>query len=222
MKIIEFNGVDHVFPDGDSPLHGLSLSIEEGNLHFIVGPSGSGKTTLLNLILGLYRPSAGEIWVNHQNICLLKKRQLLQYRQNIGTILQQNNLIQHRTVFENVALPLWLRGTDRRTLQSEVQSTLQAVGLANYDNALPLHLSSGGQQRVAIARAMISSPNIVLADEPTGNLDPDLSFQITALLKGLTENGTTVLMVTHDEYLRDYADEITELSSRAEPAVVEN
>lgn len=216
MKIIEFNGVDHVFADGESPFRGLSLSIEEGTLHFIVGPSGSGKTTLLNLLLGLYRPSAGEIWVNQHNICLLNTRQLTQYRQHIGTILQQNNLIQHRTVFENVALPLWIRGTDQRQLQLEVEATLRAVGLANYDHVLPLHLSSGGQQRVAIARAMITQPKIIVADEPTGNLDRNLAIRITELLKRLTQRGITIIMVTHDEYLRHFADAITMLTPRIE------
>ena len=214
MKIIEFNGVDHVFSDGTKPLQNISLSIEEGTLHFVVGPSGSGKTTLLNLLLGLYQPAEGEIWVNECNICLLSERQLTLYRQHIGTVFQQNNLIPHRTVFENVAMPLWLRGTERSEVQRHVVQMLGEVGLSGFEEVLPLHLSSGDQQRVAIARALITSPRIVVADEPTGNLDRQLAGNVTQLLKHQTTLGVTVIMVSHDEELTKYADTI----SRLEPA----
>ena len=214
MKIIEFNGVDHVFPDGTKPLESISLSIEKGSLHFIVGPSGSGKTTLLNLLLGLYQPAAGEIYVNSQNICLLSERQLTAYRQHIGTIFQQNNLIPHRTIFENVAMPLWLRGMERNTVKQNVVNMLHAIGLQGFEELIPSHLSSGDQQRVAVARALITQPHIVVADEPTGNLDSDLSKEITALLKRQTARGVTVIMVSHDEQLIPYAN----MTSRLEPA----
>lgn len=214
MKIIEFNGVDHVFQDGTQPLQNISLSIEEGTLHFVVGPSGSGKTTLLNLLLGLYQPSEGEIWVNQCNICLLTERQLTLYRQHIGTVFQQNNLIPHRTVFENVAMPLWLRGIERREVQRVVVQMLGEVGLSGFEEVLPFHLSSGDQQRVTIARALVTSPRIVVADEPTGNLDRRLAGNVTQLLKHQTTLGVTVIMVSHDEELTKFADTI----SRLEPA----
>ena len=214
MKIIEFNGVDHVFQDGTKPLQNISLSIEEGTLHFVVGPSGSGKTTLLNLLLGLYQPAEGEIWVNQCNICLLTERQLTLYRQHIGTVFQQNNLIPHRTVFENVAMPLWLRGIERREVQRVVVQMLGEVGLSGFEEVLPFHLSSGDQQRVTIARALVTSPRIVVADEPTGNLDRRLAGNVTQLLKHQTTLGVTVIMVSHDEELTQYADTI----SRLEPA----
>lgn len=211
MKIIEFNGVDHVFPDGTKALRNISLSIEEGTLHFVVGPSGSGKTTLLNLLLGLYQPAEGEIWVNQSNICLLSERQLTLFRQHIGTVFQQNNLIPHRTVFENVAMPLWLRGIERNEVQSSVKHMLGELGLIDFDHVLPLHLSSGDQQRVAIARALITAPRIVVADEPTGNLDRQLAENVTQLLKHQTTLGVTVIMVSHDEELTTFADTISRL-----------
>ena len=214
MKIIEFNGVDHVFPDGTMPLQNISLSIEEGALHFIVGPSGSGKTTLLNLLLGLYQPAVGEIWVNECNICILSERQLTLYRQHLGAIFQQNNLIPHRTVFENVAMRLWLRGTERKEVHQRVVTVLGEVGLRGFEDVLPLHLSSGDQQRVAIARALITRPRIIVADEPTGNLDRQLAGSVTELLKLQTTLGVTVIMVSHDEELTKYAD----TTSRLEPA----
>lgn len=214
MKIIEFNGVDHVFPDGTKPLQNISLSIEKGTLHFIVGPSGSGKTTLLNLLLGLYQPAVGEIWVNECNICLLSERQLTLYRQHLGAIFQQNNLIPHRSVFENVAMPLWLRGTERKEVHQSVVTVLGEVGLRGFEDVLPLHLSSGDQQRVAIARALITRPHIIVADEPTGNLDRQLASSVTELLKLQSTLGVTVIMVSHDEELTRYAD----TTSRLEPA----
>lgn len=214
MKIIEFNRVDHIFPDGTKPLQNISLSIEEGTLHFVVGPSGSGKTTLLNLLLGLYQPADGEIWVNQCNICLLSERQLTVFRQHIGTVFQQNNLIPHRTVFENVAMPLWLRGFERSEIQKSVEHMLGEVGLSGFEHVLPLHLSSGDQQRVAISRALITAPRIVVADEPTGNLDRQLAESVTQLLKHQTTLGVTVIMVSHDEELTKFADTI----SRLEPA----
>ena len=215
MKIIEFNGVNHVFADGVMVLQDISLSVEEGVLHFITGPSGSGKTTLLNLLLGLYRPSDGEIWVNEQNICLLSDRQLTLYRQHVGTIFQQRNLISHRTVFENVAMPLWIRGEGRKKVQKKVAQTLDDVGLPDYEHELPTHLSSGDQQRIAIARALIASPHIVVADEPTGNLDRELATRVTNLLQRQTENGVTVIMVTHDEHLIRQADKVSRLKPHA-------
>ena len=211
MKIIEINGVDHVFADGTMVLQNISLSIEEGVIHFITGPSGSGKTTLLNLLLGLYRPSHGEILINGQNICALSDQRLTLYRQQVGTIFQQNNLIPHRNVFENVAMPLWLRGKQRKEVHVKVSTALEGVGLANYERELPMHLSSGEQQRVAIARALVAAPHIVVADEPTGNLDRSLAERITELLRNQTHVGVTVIMVTHDENLIRHNDSFSRL-----------
>ncbi len=211
MKIIECNAVDHAFEDDALVLHDISLSVEEGTLHFITGPSGAGKTTLLNLILGLYRPVSGEIWINQCNICLMSDRQLLHYRQHVGVVFQHNNLIPHRNVFENVAMPLWLRGMDRRETKVTVENMLNEIGIIGLEYALPTHLSSGDQQRVAIARALVAQPQIVIADEPTGNLDRILAIHVIELLKQQTHAGVTVVMVTHNEELTPYADIVSQL-----------
>lgn len=211
MKVIELNDIDHQFSDDAPILKDISLSIDEGTINFITGPSGSGKTTLLNLLLGLYRPTRGSIWVNNTNITNLHSSQLTYYRQNIGTIFQQNNLIQHRTVFENVAMPLWLRGKQRREIQEIVEQFLGAVGLHNFELTFPQHLSSGDQQRVAIARALVANPYILVADEPTGNLDRDLADYVANLLRDQARRGMTVIVVTHDETLIRSDDNINRL-----------
>lgn len=211
MKIVEFNDLEHRFDDDNVVLKDISLSVDKGSLNFITGPSGSGKTTLLNLLLGLYRPTRGEIWVNGANITDLSTRQLAHYRQYIGTVFQQNNLVNHRTVFENVAMPLWLRGIQRKEVQVSVLRYLSMVGLGTYQMALPQHLSSGDQQRVAIARALITNPHILVADEPTGNLDRALADYVATLLRQQTKLGTTVIIVTHDESLIQDKDHVNRL-----------
>lgn len=211
MKIVEFNDLEHRFDDDNVVLKDISLSVDKGSLNFITGPSGSGKTTLLNLLLGLYRPTRGEIWVNGANITDLSTRQLAHYRQYIGTVFQQNNLVNHRTVFENVAMPLWLRGIQRKEVQVSVLRYLNMVGLGTYQMALPQHLSSGDQQRVAIARALITNPHILVADEPTGNLDRALADYVATLLRQQTKLGTTVIIVTHDESLIQDKDHVNRL-----------
>ena len=211
MKVIELNGIEHQFADGTPILKDISLSINQGTLNFITGPSGSGKTTLLNLLLGLYRPVRGSIFVNNSNITELSVRQLKKYRQNIGTIFQQNNLILHRTVFENVAMPLWLQGKQRKEISHSVSQFLAIVGLRDFEPALPQHLSSGDQQRVAIARALIANPFLLVADEPTGNLDRNLADYVANLLRDQTQRGTTVIVVTHDETLIKSTDQVNRL-----------
>ena len=211
MKIVEFNDLEHRFDDDNVVLKDISLSVDKGSLNFITGPSGSGKTTLLNLLLGLYRPTRGEIWVNGANITELSTRQLAHYRQYIGTVFQHNNLVNHRTVFENVAMPLWLRGIQRKEVQLSVLRYLNMVGLGTYQMALPQHLSSGDQQRVAIARALITNPHILVADEPTGNLDRALADYVATLLRQQTQLGTTVIIVTHDESLIRDKDHVNRL-----------
>ncbi|MYD42491.1 MAG: ATP-binding cassette domain-containing protein [Gammaproteobacteria bacterium] len=216
MKIVEFNGISHAFDETTTILQDLSLSIEEQAFHCITGPSGSGKTTLLNLLLGLLRPTHGEIFVNQCNICSLAEPQIAAYRQHIGTVFQHNNLIPHRSVYENVALPLWLRGLRDKAIRIQVQEYLERVGMAGFEDELPPHLSSGDQQRVAIARALIARPKIMVADEPTGNLDKLLALSVAELLKHQTSIGMTVITVTHDENVAALADTVSRLEPHAQ------
>lgn len=211
MKVVEFNSVTHVFDDATPILQDVSLSIAESAFYCITGPSGSGKTTLLNLLLGLLRPSAGGIFVNECNICELNERQMATYRQHIGTVFQHNNLIPHRSVFENVAMPLWLRGAQTKEIRRAVTEYLDRVGMAGFEGELPSHLSSGDQQRIAIARALIGKPKIMVADEPTGNLDRPLANSVAELLRNQTNDGMTVITVTHDETLAASADKVSRL-----------
>ena len=155
-------------------------------------------------MLGLILPSEGEIRLNGVNILELSDRQLTLTRQHIGTVFQQSNLIEHRTVRENVAVPLWIRGMPKRDIRSTVDAMLETVGLETEAHLQPHHLSSGDQQRVAIARALITQPKVLFADEPTGNLDSELSRQIVSLFRQEVARGTTVVIVTHDEYLMDH------------------
>ena len=201
MKLIDFANVSFSFETGKPILEEISWSQEPGTLRFITGQSGSGKTTLLHLLLGLYRPISGDIWVNGCNLTDLTNQQLTLYRQHIGTVFQNNNLVEHRSVFENMALPLRIRGEPKNTVTEHVYDTLSRHGLLEMSDRMPRMLSSGDQQRVAIARALISEPHILVADEPTGNLDNRLSKFVADLFRQEAAQGRTVIMVTHDDRL---------------------
>ncbi|OPX31382.1 MAG: cell division ATP-binding protein FtsE [Gemmatimonadaceae bacterium 4484_173] len=179
-------------------LDNVEMEIRQGEFLVISGPSGAGKTTLLRLIWMGERPDSGFVEVSGFRSDRIRKRELPQLRRKIGIVFQDFRLLDSRTVFDNVALPLQVTGTGNRTVQKRVISLLARMGLSHRRNAFPHELSGGEQQRVAIARAMVAHPVILLADEPTGNLDPEVSREVVDLLLEINRGGTTVVMATHD------------------------
>jgi cell division transport system ATP-binding protein len=182
-------------------LRDLSLTVDKGEFVFLTGPSGAGKSTLLRLLLVQDRPSEGELFVNGHDLTKLSRRDVQEYRRGLGFIFQDFKLIPSRTVFENVAFVLEVLGVPSTQQRRRAFQVLKWVGLQHRINAYPRDLSGGEQQRIAIARALVNDPALVLADEPTGNLDPDLSLEIMNLLREINAGGTTVLVATHDREL---------------------
>ena len=196
--MIRFEQVSKRYPGGNQALSGVSFQIEAGSLVFLTGHSGAGKSTLLRLVMMLERPTRGQVEVNGQNLNRLPDRQAPAVRQQIGMIFQDHKLLFDKTVFDNVALPLLIAGLRYRDIRKRVRAALDKVGLLPREHSWPLALSGGEQQRVGIARAMVSMPPLLLADEPTGNLDPDLSWDLFCLFRELSEAGVTVLIASHD------------------------
>ena len=182
-------------------LHDLSLTVEQGEFVFLTGPSGAGKSTFLRLLLMQERPTSGELVVNGQNLANLRRREIQEYRRSIGFIFQDFKLIPTRTLLENVSFVPEVIGVSPAQQRRRAFQVLKWVGLQHRMNAYPADLSGGEQQRIAIARALVNGPTIVLADEPTGNLDPDLSLEIMNLLREVNAGGTTVVVATHDREL---------------------
>jgi cell division transport system ATP-binding protein len=182
-------------------LHDLSLTVAPGEFVFLTGPSGAGKSTLLRLLLMQERPTSGDLVVSGQNLASLRRREVQEYRRSIGFIFQDFKLIPTRTVVENVSFVPEVMGTSESQQRRRAFQVLKWVGLQHRLSAYPSDLSGGEQQRVAIARALVNGPSLVLADEPTGNLDPDLSLEIMNLLREVNAGGTTVLVATHDREL---------------------
>jgi len=179
----------------------VSLTVKKGGFVFITGPSGAGKTTLLKIIFCAEKPTSGNALVNRRNLNRIKDRELAFLRRRIGVVFQDFKLLPRRNVFENVALALEIMGLPLSMIRKKVHQTLRYLGLANKEGYYPPQLSGGEQQRVAIARAIVNNPLILLADEPTGNLDPDLTMDIMALLKEIHIRGTTVIVATHSQEL---------------------
>ncbi|MCR9277970.1 MAG: cell division ATP-binding protein FtsE [Pseudomonadaceae bacterium] len=198
MTHIEFDRVVKRFDSGLEALANVSVSFEEGTMCFLTGHSGAGKSTFLKLLLRLDAPSRGQIRVNGVDLGGLSDRQLPSYRQHLGTVFQDHHLLAHRTVLENVSLPLWVTGMSERDIARRARAALSRVGLLDRERQLPQALSTGEQQRVGIARAVVNRPKILLADEPTGNLDPALSRDIMALFEQFNQVGTTVIVASHD------------------------
>ena len=197
--MIEFKDVTKEYSKGIAALNGVNLKIEKGEFAFIVGDSGSGKSTLIRLLLKELDPTSGSIIVNGQNLNRLKHRKIPQYRRHLGVVFQDFRLLKDRNIYENIAFALRVTETSPRIIKQKVPAALSLVGLAQKYKAFPKELSGGEQQRVAIARAIVNEPAILLADEPTGNLDPTNSWEIMMLLDEANERGTTVLVVTHNQ-----------------------
>ena len=187
-------------------IHDVSIHLEPGSFTFLVGASGAGKSTLLSMLSLSLRPSEGSIQIFGQDVTRLRHHQLPILRRQIGTVFQDYQLLNHLSVAENVALPLKVMGESRRQIDAKVTELLAWIGLEKYYHTKPPHLSGGQKQRVAIARAVINNPPLIIADEPTGNLDSVLSMRLMHLFTSLNKIGTTVLFATHDEYLVSHFD----------------
>lgn len=196
--MIELREVTKEYSKGIAALNGVSLKIEPGEFVFVVGDSGSGKSTLIRLLLKELEPTSGEIRVMGRNIGELTHKQIPIYRRKLGVVFQDFRLLKDRNVYENVAFALRVTETPSRKIKKKVPAALSLVGLAQKYKSFPKELSGGEQQRVAIARAVVNEPSILLADEPTGNLDPANSWEIMKLLQEANDRGTTVIVVTHN------------------------
>ena len=197
--MIELSHVNKVYSEGNRAVKDLSLTIDDGEFAFIVGRSGSGKSTLLKLLLKELEPTSGRIVVNDMDLGKMPRRYIPKYRRKLGVVFQDFRLLKDRNVYENVAFAQRVIGRPTRVIRKRVPEVLQEVGLAGKYKAYPDELSGGEQQRVALARALVNRPDILLADEPTGNLDPKTSEEIMALMEQINDRGTTVLVVTHNK-----------------------
>ena len=196
--MIEFENVSKRYPDGHEALSQVSFVLDAGEMAFLTGHSGAGKSTLLKLIMLMERPSGGQLRVNGKNLNRLHKSQIPYYRRRVGVVFQNHQLLFDRTVFDNVALPLQVSGAQHRDIERRVRAALDKVGLLSKEKLNPVQLSGGEQQRIGIARAVVHTPRILLADEPTGNLDPELSAEIMTLFEDFRNVGVCVLVATHD------------------------
>ena len=201
--MIRFDQVFKRYPNGREALAGVSFNIESGALTFLTGHSGAGKSSILKLIALIERPNRGQVIVNSQNTSGVKPRGIPHFRRQIGVVFQDHKLLHDRPVADNVALPLVIAGVPRREIDKRVRAALDQVGLLGREKSLPLELSTGEQQRVGIARAVVAKPMLLIADEPTGNLDPELALEVMKLFKRFSEVGVTVVVASHDVHLID-------------------
>ncbi len=196
--MITFDRVSKRYESGHDALNQVTFDLADGEMAFMTGHSGAGKSTLLKLIMLMDRCTRGQVVVSGQNLTRIKRRQIPYYRRNIGLVFQDHQLLFDRTVFDNVALPLVIAGAQPRDIGRRVRAALDKVGLLKKEKLNPMALSGGEQQRVGIARAVVNKPALLLADEPTGNLDPKLSSEIMQLFEHFNQVGVTVLVATHD------------------------
>jgi len=196
--MIRFSDVSKRYPGGQDALSNVSFHLQPGEMSFLTGHSGAGKSTLLKLITLIERSSRGQVIINGQNLGKLARRRIPFHRRNIGIIFQDHQLLFDRTVFDNVALPLVIAGVPANEIGRRVRASLDKVSLLNKEKSYPITLSGGEQQRVGIARAVVNKPPLLLADEPTGNLDPALSLEIMQIFEQFSQVGVTVLVATHD------------------------
>jgi cell division transport system ATP-binding protein len=201
--MIRLEEVSKRFANGQEALRQLSLSVDTGEMVFITGHSGAGKSTLLRLIALIERPTSGQVIVDGQNTRRVSRRKIPKYRRQIGMVFQDHKLLYDRPVFDNVALPLVIAGIGHRDAAKKVRAALDQVSLLHKERQYPETLSSGEQQRVGIARAIVTRPKLLIADEPTGNLDPDLSLEVMRIFRRFNEVGVTLLIASHDIALID-------------------
>ena len=202
--MVEMRDVSVVYSGGVDALHNVNLKINDGDFAFVVGPSGAGKSTMIKLILKEINPSSGTVFVNGYHLGKLKQRQVPALRRTIGFVFQDFRLIPSMTVYENIAFVLRVIDAPTSYIKKRVADVIDLVGLQDKAKNYPNELSGGEMQRVAIARALVNDPQLIIADEPTGNIDPELSYEIVDLLREINECGTTILMVTHEHSLVRY------------------
>lgn len=203
--IIEFRGVSKTYVTGTHALEDVNIRINGGEFVFVVGSSGAGKSTFMKLIMREEKANTGIITVNGFNLTTMKRKQVPLLRRTMGIVFQDFRLIPTMNVFQNVAFAMHVVGASDRNVRKEVSKALSKVGLGNKARSMPAQLSGGEQQRVGLARALVNSPDLIIADEPTGNVDPNMSYEIVSLLTEINKRGTTILMVTHDHNLvRDF------------------
>ena len=196
--MIQFDNLSKRYPGGFEALRNVSFKMDAGEMAFLTGHSGAGKSTLLKLLMLMERPTSGNLLINGKNLNRLSNSQIPMYRRQVGVVFQNHQLLLDRSVFDNVALPLQVTGYPASEVGRRVRAALDGVGLLDKEQQKPMVLSGGEQQRVGIARAVVHKPRILLADEPTGNLDPELSTEIMALFRRFQSVGVTVLIATHD------------------------
>ncbi len=201
MPVVEFKNVSKIYENGTVALKDISLNISKGEFVFVVGDSGAGKSTFLKLIIAEEKPTSGEISVNNYNINTMKRKEIPYLRRTMGIVFQDFRLIPKMTVYDNVAFALRVTGASMRNIRKRVPYILGLVGLSHKAKCKPNELSGGEQQRVGLARALINNPSMIIADEPTGNIDPKLTYEIVELLSEINRRGTTVIMVTHERNL---------------------
>jgi cell division transport system ATP-binding protein len=201
--MIRFYGVTKVYPNGVKALDNINLHIRKGEFLFLVGPSGAGKSTLTKLIFREELPTRGQVLFNGRNVARMRSREVPYLRRRIGMVFQDFRLLPQKTVFENVAFALEVTGASSRDIKRRVPEVLKLVGLEDKAGMLPAHLSGGEQQRVGIARAIVNNPVLLIADEPTGNLDPETSWGLMELFQQINKAGTTIIMITHAREIVD-------------------
>jgi cell division transport system ATP-binding protein len=197
--VIEMQDVWKTYPDGTHAVRGITLKVDKNEFVYIVGPSGAGKSTFMKMIYREERPTKGQIFVNGVNLVTLKQRKIPYVRRHIGVIFQDFRLLPKLTIFENIAFAMEVIEAPKRLIKKRTMEVLELVKLKDKANSLPNQLSGGEQQRIAIARAIVNNPAVIIADEPTGNLDPDTSWGIMKLLEEINYRGTTILMATHNK-----------------------
>jgi cell division transport system ATP-binding protein len=204
--MIQFTDVTKSYTEGNTALNGVSLQIEDGEFVFLVGPSGSGKSTIMKVITGELKPTSGAVHVNGYSLERIRKRDIPYMRRTLGVVFQDFRLINKMTVYDNVAYAMRVIGAREAEIKERVPYVLDLVGLTGKERRHPNEMSGGEQQRLAIARALVNNPSTIIADEPTGNLDPARSFELMSLLEEINKLGTTVLVVTHEQELVKHFD----------------
>lgn len=201
--MIQFQSVSKVYPNGVTALNNVNMFIDKGEFVFLVGPSGAGKTTFIKMIIRRELPTQGTIYIGRKNLIKMKESEVPIFRRNIGVIFQDYKLLPNKTVFENIAFALEVIEASSKDILKQVPAVLELVGLKDKAKIFPSELSGGEQQRVSLARAIVNRPLVLLADEPTGNLDPDTSWGIMDLLLEINKRGTTIIMATHNKSIVD-------------------